>query len=216
MDNQTTISLKFANSVTGQKKLQQYAETLKVVNSFLTAIDTGKAKALEQASKQTKDISNRETNSNIKNVSETLKSAFNTGKIVAFSKVFGKFVKDISSFTRKSADYIENWNLLDVSFQNNTTSAEKLVNTLSEMYGLDESWGYRTVGIFKQLANAMGLTGEVGTQLSKVLTQLAIDTSSLYNIDIEDTVSILQSALAGQTKPVNNSGFVLKNTLKKL
>ena len=215
MDNQTTVSIKFTNSVTGQKKLEQYAETLKTINSFLAAVDTGKSKALEQAARSTGSISSSETKNNIKDLSNTIKSALNTSKIVAFSKAFGKVVKDISTFTRKSADYIENWNLLDVSFQNNTTSAEKLVNTLSEMYGLDESWGYRTVGIFKQLANAMGLTEEVGTQLSKVLTQLAIDTSSLYNIDIKDTVSILQSALAGQTKPVRRlGGDITQSTLQ--
>lgn len=197
MDNQTTVSIKFTNNVTGQKKLEEYAETLKMINSFLSSIDIGKSSALEQAAKNTNNISSNETKDNIKDVSKSLKDIFGTSKIIAFSKVFGKVVKDISTFTRKSANYIENWNLLDVSFQNNTVSAEKFINTLSEMYGLDESWGYRTVGIFKQLANAMGLTEEVGTQLSKVLTQLAIDTSSLYNIDIEDTVSILQSALAG-------------------
>lgn len=197
MDNQTTVSIKFTNNVTGQKKLEEYAETLKMINSFLSSIDIGKSSALEQAAKNTNNISSNETKDNMKDISKSLKDIFGTSKIIAFSKVFGKVVKDISTFTRKSANYIENWNLLDVSFQNNTVSAEKFVNTLSEMYGLDESWGYRTVGIFKQLANAMGLTEEVGTQLSKVLTQLAIDTSSLYNIDIEDTVSILQSALAG-------------------
>ena len=215
MDNQTTVSIKFTNSVTGQKKLEQYAETLKMVNSFLTSIDTGKSKALEQTAKNTTNISSNETKENVKDLSNSFKSIFNNSKIIIFSKTFGKVIKDLSTFTRKSADYIENWNLLDVSFQNNTTSAEKLVNTLSEMYGLDESWGYRTVGIFKQLANAMGLTGEVGTQLSKVLTQLAIDTSSLYNIDIEDTVSILQSALAGQTKPVRRlGGDITQSTLQ--
>ena len=215
MDNQTTVSIKFTNSVTGQKKLEQYAETLKMVNSFLTSIDTGKSKVLEQAAKNTSNISSDKNKNNVKDISNTFKTLFNTSKIVAFAKVFEKIIKQVSTFTRKSADYIENWNLLDVSFQNNTTSAEKFVNTLSEMYGLDESWGYRTVGIFKQLANAMGLTDKVGTQLSKVLTQLAIDTSSLYNINIEDTVSILQSALAGQTKPVRRlGGDITQNTLQ--
>lgn len=215
MDNQTTVSIKFTNNVTGQKKLEEYAETLKMINSFLSSIDIGKSSALEQAAKNTNNISSNETKDNMKDISKSLKDIFGTSKIIAFSKVFGKVVKDISTFTRKSANYIENWNLLDVSFQNNTVSAEKFVNTLSEMYGLDESWGYRTVGIFKQLANAMGLTEEVGTQLSKVLTQLAIDTSSLYNIDIEDTVSILQSALAGQTKPVRRlGGDITQSTLQ--
>ena len=93
MDNQTTVSIKFTNNVTGQKKLEEYAETLKMINSFLSSIDIGKSSALEQAAKNTNNISSNETKDNIKDVSKSLKDIFGTSKIIVFSKVFGKVVK---------------------------------------------------------------------------------------------------------------------------
>lgn len=207
MNNETSVSIKFSNSVTGEKKLEKYAETLNKINSLLNAMDSGKAKAMENSVK--------EPQKEVKKLEEGLSKAFNTAKIGTFIASINKLTKTISGYTNKSATYLENMNLLDVAFGNNTNEAQKFINTLSEMYGLDESWGTRTVGIFKQLANAMGLADEVGTKMSKTLTQLAIDTSSLYNIDVEDTVSILQSALAGQTKPSRRLGAdITQSTLQ--
>jgi hypothetical protein len=87
---------------------------------------------------------------------------------------------------------------------------------MTEMYGLDEDWLTRTTGIFKQLSNAMKLSVEQGTKLSKIMTQMSLDISSLYNLDVSKGSSVLQSALAGQTRPINFSGFTLKNVLKKI
>ena len=207
MNNETSVSIKFSNSVTGEKKLEKYAETLKKVNSYVTAIDTGKMKEIEKNTKKQKG----ET----ENLEKSVSKAFDTAKISAFIVGINKATKTISSFTKKSAEYLESVNLLDVAFRDNTNEAKKFINALSEMYGLDESWGTRTVGIFKQLANAMGMTEEVGNKLSKTLTQLAIDTSSLYNTDVDDAVSKLQSALAGQTKPVRFFGAdITQSTLQ--
>ena len=207
MNNETSVSIKFSNSVTGEKKLERYAETLSKINSIVNAIDVGKTKGMENSLKEpTKDANKLE---------KGLSTAFNTAKITTFIASINKLTKTISAYTKKSATYLENMNLLDVAFNDNTNEAKKFVNTLSEMYGLDESWGYKTIGIFKQLANAMGLADEVGAKMSKTLTQLAIDTSSLYNIDVEDTVSILQSALAGQTKPARRLGAdITQSTLQ--
>lgn len=115
-----------------------------------------------------------------------------------------KFLTTMFKFTSKSADYVENLNLMNVAFHRTEDSISeanlegiKFVNTLSDMYGLDESALTRTVGNFKQLANAMGMADELGTKLSKTLTQMAIDTSSLYNLSFERSTQVLQSALAG-------------------
>ena len=216
MSDQPEVSIQFKNSITKQKALKEYVESLKQINSYLSAIDTGKAKVVEDVAKSTNKMANKSTTDSVKTLGNNLTTAFNVTKLIAFRRAFERTMKEVSTYTKKSADFLENWNLLDVAFQNNTTEAEKFVNTLSEMYGLDESWGYRTVGLFKQLANAMGLTDEVGTKLSKTLTQLAIDTSSLYNIDVEDTVSILQSGLAGQTKPVRRLGGDITQTTLQL
>lgn len=212
MNNETSVSIKFTNKVTGEKKLERYATQLKTIYSALSSIDTGKAKILEGSMNK---VTDDKTKNKVDKLGNSLSLAFSTAKLTAFLTTINRVTKKMSEFTKKTATYTENMNLLDVAFNNNTDEAEKFVNTLSEMYGLDESWGYKTVGIFKQLANAMGLADEVGTKMSKTLTQLAIDTSSLYNIEVEDTVSILQSALAGQTKPARRLGAdITQSTLQ--
>ena len=126
--------------------------------------------------------------------------------------VVGEFVRGLKSafttigkLTDKSAEYLENINLFQVAFNGAYEEAEKFVNQMTEMYGLDESKITKTVGIFKQLSNAMKLSVEEGTKLSTLMTQMSLDISSLYNIDIERASSVLQSSLAGQTKPIRGA-----------
>ena len=246
--NETQVQIKFRNSVTNFKRLQEYEQKLKSLKGLIESMPKNFSlgnnvdKKLETTNKllvnlnknmssfkrsttstlgnMSKDVSKVNKNlgkleTKTKTTNKQLENAFNIQSFKQASAMLLKFSTNISKFTNKSAEYLENWNLLDVAFQNNTTEAEKFVNTLTEMYGLDESWGYRTIGIFKQLSNAMGLSDETGTQLAKTLTQLAIDTSSLYNIGVQDTVSILQSGLAGQTKPVRRlGGDITQSTLQ--
>ena len=108
--------------------------------------------------------------------------------------------KTMVKFTSKSSDYLENINLFQVAFDGNYRAAERFMNSMTEMYGLDESWAINTIGIFRQLANAMNISAEAGTQLSTLLTQMSVDISSLYNVDISRATSTLQSALAGLIK----------------
>lgn len=205
--NDTEVSLKFTNNITGEKKLERYANNLAKINTMLKGLDKGMISQLESSSDSIQTIS--KGMSKTKNISEGL---FSTAKIIAFTKTIKGLANNIMRLTSISATYLENMNLLDVAYKNDRTSADKFVNTLSEMYGLDESWGYRTVGIFKQLANAMGLADEVGTKLAETMTSFSIDIASLYNMDTSDAVSILQSALAGQTKPARRLGADITQT----
>lgn len=211
MDNQTDVSIKFKNYVTGEKKLQTYAQTLATIKSVLTGINSGATKQIEASAKSTSDISK-----DVKTISNYTKLAFNYSTVREFSRSLSRVFQEMSRLVTKSSEYLENINLFQVAFDNNYVEADRFINKLTEMYGLDESWLTRTVGIFKQLSNAMNLSSEAGTNLSTLLTQMSIDISSLYNIDIERASSTLQSALAGQTKPINFSGFTLKNVLKKI
>ena len=243
--NETDVKIKFRNSVTNFKRLQEYEQKLKSLKNIIEnmpknfSLGNNIDKKLETTNKllvnlnknmssfkrsttstlgnMNKDVSQmnkhiKKLGANSKNSGEQMKKAFKIQSFKQLSNVFLRLVTNMSKFTNKSAEYLENLNLLEVAFSGNTTEAKRFVESLTEMYGLDESWGYRTVGLFKQLANAMGLSNETGIQLSKTLTQLAIDTSSLYNIDVRDTVSILQSGLAGQTKPVRRLGADITQT----
>lgn len=201
MDNATQISVKFSNSVTGSGKLEKYAEQLSKIQSALSGLDKGMMKNVEDSSKSIKDVSTQS-----EKASKNFNTMFSLGKIGAFKVMAQRLVTTISNLTQKSSAFLEDFNLFQVAFDGNTREAEKFVNKLSEMYGLDESWLMRTTGLFKQLSNAMGLTAETGDKVSKLMTEMAIDISSLFNIDVNRASSILQSGLAGQTKPVRSIG----------
>ena len=192
------IRLSFRNTITNTKSLEEYSKTLEKLNSILVGIDNGK---LNQVAQATRSITKTRTETEKLNQQQQLMkkadTIINISALNQLMRSFGRVINTMSSMTSRSATFLENMNLLDVAFNNNTVEADKLVNRFSEMYGLDESWGYRTVGLFKQLSNAMGLTDEVGVKLSNTLSQLAVDLSSLYNVSTQEAVEKLTSALAG-------------------
>ena len=129
MDNQTSVSIKFTNSVTGEKKLEKYAETLKQINGIIGAMDKGKVKQIsKQLDAQAKNSqrATKETNS----MAKSINTAFDVGKIATFTKGFEKLISNGMKFVKVSADFAENWNLLRVAFEGNTKEAEKFVNKI--------------------------------------------------------------------------------------
>ena len=121
------------------------------------------------------------------------------------------------------AEYQENINLATVAYgrlngeMRATTELYPFVEKMSKAFGLNESELIRSVGLFKQMANAMRLTAEQGDLLSEGLTKMAYDISSLYNISFDRAMSALQSSLVGQTKPIKKSSrFTWKQVLKNL
>lgn len=203
--NETQVSIKFKNSVTGQTKLDKYKESLQQIYSFLSSIDVNKSKEVDKIAKNTK-----QTKDDSKQMAKNFNLAFNVSAIKSFANQFERIVTSSTKFIKQSAEYTENLNLLSVAFrqtgvnvEETTNEAMKFVNTLSQMYGLDESKLIRTTGLFKQMANSLGITNEAGTKLSQTLTQLSIDAASLFNAEeIEDAAKVFQSALASQTKPI--------------
>ena len=204
MNNQTDISLTFSNKITNEDKVRKYAEYLEKINNLLSSLNGNSTQGLNVANGVAKSFVEKQKD--INKTSSALKTALSVSKIAAFTITTEKLIKSFSKMSEQSAAYLENMNLLDVAYNNNTNSADRLVNRMAEMYGLDESWGYRTVGMFKQLANAMDITGETGTKMANVLSLLAVDLSSLYNVSTTKSVEKLESALAGQTKPIRSYG----------
>lgn len=211
MNNQTDVSIRFSNSVTGEKKLEKYAQTLTTIKAVMNGINTGVGKELEKSASNTKDISN-----DVSTMSNITKLAFNYTTVREFSRMLSRTVSEMTRLITKSTEYLENINLYQVAFDGNYESADRFIDKMTEMYGLDESWLTRTVGIFKQLANAMNVSAETGEKLSTLLTQMSLDISSLYNVDMERASSVLQSAMAGQTKPIRGltGGDITQATLQ--
>ena len=200
MNNETDIGIKFTAKVSGETKIEKLAQNLAIIKSVSDGINTGVISSLKSGSGATKDIA-----SDTSAMAKTMKLAFNFSTVRMFARTLGKVTKELTKMAQASSDFLENINLFQVAFDGNYRSAEKFVNKISEMYGLDESRITRVVGIFKQLANAMNVSAETGEKLAKLMTQMSLDISSLYNIDFERATSVLQSAFSGQTKPIRGA-----------
>ena len=170
-------------------------------------MEQGKIKQMEQSASKMGSINNEADK-----MAKKVNVAFNYSAVRLFANSLSRVYSGLIRVTQKSSEFLESFNLFQVAFDDNYKEAERFINKMAEMYGLDEAWLTRTTALFKQLANAMGMGAETGDKLSRLLTQMSVDISSLYNLDVDQVPAILQSALAGQTKPARRLGADITQT----
>lgn len=134
-------------------------------------------------------------------------SGFKFGRFLVYFNTLKAAVRSTNKVLEASSSWVENLNLLEVTFSGTQAEAKKFVDTVADNFGLDKNAIAQYVSTFKQMANAMGQASEVGTAMSEALTQVAIDIASLRNVSIDTAVSDLSGAIAGQVKPVRKYGF---------
>ena len=196
------------------KKLDSTNKILTQINKNIFSLGKNATSSFKKMSKSVDRINNdfKKMKKSNKEVGEGITNAFGVMALKQFGVELERLVTNSTKFIKKSAEYTENLNLLAVAFreegkeiEDTTNEAMKFVNTMSEMYGLEESKLIRTTGLFKQMANSLGITNEAGTKLSQTLTRLSVDAASLFNAEeIEDAAKVFQSALASQTKPIRS------------
>lgn len=120
-------------------------------------------------------------------------------------------IRKLSNFFRESLDesssWIENLNLFEVAMGNATQQGLRFTKTMSEAFGLDQNQLIEYMGLFNQMAQAIGNSTEIAYKMSEALTALGLDISSLYNISVDTAMSKLRSGIAGQVKPVRELGL---------
>src|SRR5690554_1661059 len=91
--------------------------------------------------------------------------------------------------------------------------AQGFVDKISDAYILDPAMLMDQQARFAQMADSMGLVTKSTYLMSEALTHLAIDVSSLRNIeDINDAMRKLQSGIAGQIRPMRQWGVDISKT----
>lgn len=135
--------------------------------------------------------------------------------------VLGRAIKQVSSYiaevTKKSADYIETLNVLQVAFDGNTESIRKFTSEYANTLNLDESTLIDSASKFRMLAKSMGLASAEGEKLSELMTKITLDYASLFNYsDISKAQTTLQNAMQGYGKSLKQrSGVsVLETTIQ--
>lgn len=154
----------------------------------------------------------RDLNKEVNSLGKSINTAFQTTAIIGWGKAIMNVTQQMINASKAQSEYIENFNLLEVSYKNNTGSAEKLMDTLKNFYGLDPSGLTKQLATYKQMTSAMQLGEEASSLLSENLLKMQEDVASLYNLDFERVGSKFQSALAGQTRAVRDLGVDITQT----
>lgn len=124
---------------------------------------------------------------------------FNVMAIVTGIK---KAIGFLGQFVTSSNNYVENLNLFIVSMGKAADEAMRFAEEVNDIMGIDVSEWIQNQGYFKQLVSGFGMIEEKANLVSKNMTQLGYDISSYFNISVEDSMTKLQSGIAGEIEPL--------------
>ena len=142
---------------------------------------------------------------NINTELRTIRRLLSLSWLRSIFNMFKRLGETVYDLVKAYSEYVENINLATVAYgglEEANKSLYPFVEKISKAFGLNESEVIRAVGLFKQMANAMGLAQEQGDLLATSLTKMAYDISSLYNISFDRALSALQSSLVGKKLPL--------------
>lgn len=137
---------------------------------------------------------------------------------VAFNKVGTEWKKDFEKFGYDNAEsysksFGERVNTLlgKMSGLNVDVEGGLLTESGTKNLGMNLQEITQYASQLASITNSLGQTGEVTTAISKSMTMLAGDISSLFNVDFESVATNLQSGLIGQSRALYKYGIDITN-----
>ena len=229
-DNERNVLQEYINSggklqetlnqqvISAQEKL---AEVQKKVNASTQQQSTANQKlsnTQNTASTSTKNLKDNQKNLDEQNKSTAKSFVTLAAKITTVVRVFRRLTTGLFSAIKESGEFVENLNLFAVTFGENYQETLDWALEFADNLGVASNEIVRFTGLFKQLADSIGVTQETATEMSQVLTQLGYDLASFYNISTESAFEKLQAGIfSGQTKPLRSLGLdVTQQTLDNL
>ena len=138
------------------------------------------------------------------------------GKSILSIAIISKIGNLISGAISEMNNYIEANNLFSVSMGSFYEEAYDWANKVNDKLGIDPAEFMKAEGIFMAMARGLGITNEQAYKLSKGMTELSYDLSSFMNIPIEEALTKMKSALAGEIEPLRAVGIsVTQATLQE-
>lgn len=139
------------------------------------------------------------------------------GQITILFYTLRNTYRKITHAIDEAISYTKSYNLFLTSLGENAREASLFLDDLSNSLMIDKSKAMRTMGLFYQISNSLGVISEKSLTLSKNLTKLAYDVSSFYAIGIEESITKLQSGLVGLSKPLRALGVdISENYLRDM
>lgn len=146
-----------------------------------------------------------------KNGAFSFLSAFKWTAVLYLGRRFGR---NLQKIVQAGSDYTETLNLWQVAMKDNLSMAEQFVQKMNRAYGVSEKTLMNAQATFKNMIGSLGqISDTVAYQLSEAITLMAIDFSSLYNIQLNKAFEKFQAMLAGQVRPIRSgSGYDITET----
>lgn len=145
---------------------------------------------------------------------DKISKSLDIGKIYVVFNYLRKGINTVTKLIQYASDYVETLNKFEVSFGKLYEENLNWVEKLAKSYGFSRRTLMEYTSTFNNMLSSLkGLSRETSATISRTLTQMAIDYSSLFNQSIESTMLAFQSMLSGSIRPIRSaSGFDVSET----
>nr|DAT87720.1 MAG TPA: minor tail protein [Caudoviricetes sp.] len=204
-----TDKLKAADLDSFADSCQKISTALTPLASQLETVDNAFAKLPPQLSKVVTQA-NRVTAANERqkksymSLSSQMNSFMrNMAKLVSLKAIADYLGNAVAKFN----DFYEAANMFGVSMGDMTNEASGFIDKMEQLLGIDPSEAMNAMANIYSMTKSFGLAKEQAYTLSKSLTQLGYDLSSLKNIPISQAFTKIRSAMAGELEPMLQLGI---------
>lgn len=126
----------------------------------------------------------------------------NMAKLVSLKAIAEYLGNAVAKFN----DFYEAANMFGVSMGDMTNEASGFIDKMEQLLGIDPSEAMNAMANIYSMTKSFGLAKDQAYTLSKSLTQLGYDLSSLKNISVAEAFTKIRSAMAGELEPMLQLG----------
>lgn len=202
----TTASAKSINTVVNAIKkisaaLAPLASQLDKVGNAFSKLPPQLSKVVTQANRVT--AANEKQRKSYLSLSNQMNGFMrNMAKLVSLKAIADYLGNAVAKFN----DFYEAANMFGVSMGDMTNEASGFIDKMEQLLGIDPSEAMNAMANIYSMTKSFGLAKEQAYTLSKSLTQLGYDLSSLKNIPISQAFTKIRSAMAGELEPMLQLG----------
>lgn len=132
--------------------------------------------------------------------------------LVALRQLYHK----MGEWVQESNSYVENLNLFRVTMRDTSDEALVFAERVHDAFGIDPSEWMRFQAVFQNMLTGFGVMNDTASVMSRNLTQLGYDLATIFNVDYSVAMRKLESAIAGQPRPMREWGFDMSESTLKL
>lgn len=134
------------------------------------------------------------------------------GKKIAAGLSIAAFTKFTKDCLEVGSNVTEVQNVVDTAFKDLSWQADQLASNAMTNFGLSELSAKKYMGVFGQMSNAMGITGQAALDMAEDVTGLTGDVASFYNLSTDEAYTKLKSIWTGETETLKDLGVVMTQT----